>query len=184
MLCGGDEMGHTQKGNNNAYCQDNEISWLDWDLDESRKKLLEFTQRIIRIYNKQPVFHRSKFFQGRALRGSEAKDITFLEPSGQEMTDEAWNAGFVRSLGIRLAGDMIDEVNEQGDKITGDTFLLLLNGHHENMLFTLPEVKTGHQWELMVDTADPEKGEHPIRRGIRYELKNRSTALLRQSKKK
>jgi len=184
MLCGGDEMGHTQKGNNNAYCQDNEISWLDWNLDESRKKLLEFTQRIIRIYNQQPVFHRSKFFQGRALRGSETKDITFLEPAGHEMTDESWNAGFVRSLGIRLAGDMIDEVDEQGDKITGDTFLLLLNAHHENVLFTLPEVKTGYQWELMVDTAEPDQKEHAIRRGVRYELKGRSTALLRHTKKK
>ena len=95
MLLAGDEFGHTQKGNNNAYCQDNELTWLNWDLDERQQKLLEFTRKLSRIWREHPVFQRRKFFQGRALRGSDIKDISFLEPSGAEMSDEAWNGGFV-----------------------------------------------------------------------------------------
>ena len=109
MMLGGDELSHSQQGNNNAYCQDNELNWLDWELDDRQKSFLEFTQAVIFLRKTQPVFQRRKFFLGRAIRGSNVKDISFFNPSGHEMSDEDWNAGFVRCLGVRLAGDLIGD---------------------------------------------------------------------------
>ena len=131
MLLAGDEIGHTQQGNNNAYCQDNELTWLNWDLNDRQQRFLEFTKKVSRIWREHPVFQRRKFFQGRALRGSDIKDISFLEPSGKEMSDEDWNGGFVKCLGVRLAGDLIGDVDERGEPIVDDTALILLNAHHE-----------------------------------------------------
>ncbi len=104
MLLAGDEIGHTQKGNNNAYCQDNELTWLNWELNDRQRKFLEFTKQVCQIWREHPVFQRRKFFQGRALRGTDIKDISFLDPSGKEMNDESWNSGFVKCLGVRLGG--------------------------------------------------------------------------------
>ncbi len=153
MLCGGDEIGHTQNGNNNTYCQDSDQTWLDWNLDDERRAFLEFVRKVIRIRNSEPVFQRRRFFKGRPIRG--VKDISFLEPSGQEMTDDAWNAGFVKCLGVRLAGDRIEDVDEEGDPIVGETLLILINGHFEPIAFTLPEHQKERHWELLFDTADP-----------------------------
>ncbi|MGQ0644131.1 MAG: glycogen debranching protein GlgX [Elusimicrobiota bacterium] len=182
MLCGGDEMGRTQKGNNNAYCQDNEISWLDWDLSPEREKLLDFARRVIALRRDQPVLRRPKFFQGRRIRGEGVQNIGWLDPTGKEMDDAAWNAGFVRCLGMLLRGDLIDEMDDEGEPITGDTLLLLLNGHHETILFSPPDPGPVHAWERLLDTADPEAPVGPLRRGARYELKARSTAVLRMKK--
>jgi len=182
MLRGGDELGQTQNGNNNAYCQDNPTSWVHWDLNPEQKALLEFVRRVIRIRTEQPTLQRRTFFQGRSIRGKEVKDITFLEPSGNEMTDQAWSAGFVRSLGIRLAGDMIEEKDESGNQIIGDTLLLLFNGHYEAVQFSFPPVPNNYSWELLVDTAEPDMIPHVIRHGVRFELKGRSTALFRSGK--
>jgi isoamylase len=154
MICGGDELGHTQNGNNNGYCQDNELTWLNWELNEEQQALLEFVRRVTRIWREQPVFQRRKFFLGRRIRGSDIKDISWFEPSGQEMSDESWNAGFVRCLGVRLAGDEIGDHDERGEPIVGDTLLLLLNAHHEDIPFALPEIKAEHHWEILLDTAD------------------------------
>jgi glycogen operon protein len=183
MLGHGDEMGRTQHGNNNAYCQDTEISWINWDLTPDQKELLEFARKLIRIRKKEPVFQRRNFFQGKPLRGGQ-KDVSFFEPSGNEMDDAAWNAGFVRSLGMRLAGDTIEEVDERGERIIGNTMLLLLNAHYEKIPFTLPELKSGQHWELVLDTAEPKKDTVVMKKGVLYDLKGRSTALFRMVKKK
>ncbi len=178
MILSGDEIGHTQQGNNNAYCQDNELTWLNWGLTPDQRDWLDFVRRVIRLRREQPVLHRAKFFQGRSLRGSDIKDLTWFDPSGQEMTDEAWDTGFVKCLGVRLAGDVINEVDSRGQPITGDTLLIVLNAHHEPIPFTLPEVSQG-QWELVLDTAAP-AGEDRFLTGQQpFTLPDRSLAVFR-----
>jgi glycogen operon protein len=178
MLLAGDEIGHTQQGNNNTYCQDNELTWLDWDLDEGKRRFLDFVATLVRIWKEQPVFQRRKFFQGRAIRGTDIKDISWVGPDGKEMSDEAWDAGFVKCLGVRLAGDLIGDVDERGDPLAGDTLLLLFNAHHEPIEFTLPAARDEHRWERMVDTAEPPEGADWAP-GDAYPLQARSLAVLR-----
>jgi glycogen operon protein len=179
MICGGDELGHTQKGNNNTYCQDNDLTWLSWDLNDEQRGFLEFVKKVARIWVEQPVFQRRKFFQGRSIRGTDIKDLSWLDPAGEEMTDEGWNAGFVKCLGMRLAGDLIGDVDERGDPIVGDTLLLLLNAHHEAVPFTLPAHKEEHDWEVLVDTTDPAVEPHTAESDRPYPLQSRSLAVLR-----
>jgi glycogen operon protein len=156
MLCGGDEFGRTQNGNNNAYCQDNEISWLNWQKrDEKQKALLEFTRKMIQLRRDHPVFRRPKFFQGRRIRGSEIKDVMWFNPGGNEMSDEEWASPFARCLGMLLSGDTIDVLSFTGEPIRDDTFLFLVNAHYEPIPFLLP----GHEdleWQLILDTATEE----------------------------
>lgn len=125
MILGGDEFGRTQQGNNNAYCQDNPITWFDWNLTADQKELLEFARTLVHFRRSSPVLKRRKFFQGRRIRGSEIKDISWFSPAGREMTDEEWNSDFVRCLGMRLAGDAITERDPRGHAVTGDTLLIL-----------------------------------------------------------
>ncbi len=179
MLYGGDELSHSKKGNNNTYCQDNELTWLNWDLDERRRRFLDFTRRCTQIWREQPVFQRRKFFLGRAIRGSNIKDISWFGPDGKEMSDTDWNAGFVRSLGVRYAGDIINEVDERGMPITGDTLLMILNAHWEEIQFTLPQTREEHIWEAMIDTNDVDAPLRVLRGGEKYPLLGRSLALLR-----
>jgi glycogen operon protein len=182
MISGGDEVGRTQRGNNNAYCQDNEISWTNWDLTPVQREFLEFTRCLIRIRREQPVLRRRRFFRGRAIRGANVKDIAWLEPSGREMTDESWNAGFVRSLGVRLEGHAIDEVDERGNPVAGDTLLVLLNGHHEPIPFTLPEERADERWVALIDTDGRELSQDGLPGGSKYALGGRSLALFRLSR--
>jgi glycogen operon protein len=184
MLLAGDEIGRTQQGNNNAYCQDNEISWVDWQLDRPRRELLAFTQLLIELRQSHPVLRRRKFFQGRSIRGSEVKDLTWFRPDGKEMTDEDWGNPFARCLGLRLAGDAIDEVDDRGDRIIDDTLLILLNAHHESIPFILPAHRARVRWELMFDTREPAgmRRQRPLRGGEAYELEARSLVLLRLRK--
>jgi glycogen operon protein len=179
MICGGDELSHTQKGNNNAYCQDNELTWLNWELTAPQQEFLEFAKKVVRVCREQPVFQRRRFFVGRAIRGTAIKDISWLDPSGQEMTDEAWDAGFVKCLGVRLAGDIIGEVDERGEPIVGDTLLMLFNAHHEPLPFALPPHKEGQVWELVFDTADPQRPPEVLPDGHVYDLRDRSMAAFR-----
>ena len=184
MLRAGDELGHSQGGNNNAYCQDNETSWLDWELDAPRLEFLEFTRRAIRLFAEQPVLQRRGFFQGRPLRGSQVKDIAWLEPTGAEMTDRNWARDSVRCLGVLLAGDAIDELDERGERSVGDTLLLLLNSGSEGVLFRLP----GHGaasavWERILDTRAPAAPPRLHRRGHRYDLGGRCLAVLRLARR-
>jgi isoamylase len=153
MLCGGDEFGRTQKGNNNAYCQDNEISWFSWERDEKQAQLLEFTKKLIRLRQDHPVFRRPKFFQGRRIRGSETRDVMWFNPGGEEMSDEEWNSPFVRCLGMLLSGDTSDVLNFEAEPIRDETFLLLINAHFEPISFVLPG-EEHVEWELILDTTD------------------------------
>ena len=181
MLTAGDEWARTQQGNNNAYCQDNEISWLNWNHDDEQKALFEFTKRLIKFRHDHPVFRRPKFFQGRRIRGSEIRDVMWFNPGGNEMTDEEWNSPFVRCLGVLLSGDTIDVKTFEGEAIRDNTFLLLINAHHEPLQFVLPGQKNV-KWELELDTASLEGFlEKPTAHasGDELEIKNRATMLLK-----
>jgi isoamylase len=179
MISGGDETGRTQRGNNNAYCQDNEISWTHWDLTSEQREFLEFTSRLITLRREQPVLRRRRFFRGRAVRGADVKDIAWLEPTGKEMTDESWNAGYVRALGVRMDGQAIDEVDERGRPIIGDTLLVLLNAHHEAIDFELPEEDEQERWLRIIDTTDPQAAEIAFEGQTRYPLEGRSVVLFK-----
>ncbi len=179
MLSGGDELGRTQVGNNNAYCQDNEVSWTSWDLDDERLELLEFTRRLIHLQRDQPVLRRQKYFQGRQIRGAEVKDLMWLEPSGQEMNDEAWEADFVRSLGVVLSGEATDEVNTRGVRVTGDTLLLLFNAHNDQVNFSLPAANHERHWLRVIDTTSAAIEERPYPGLTLYPLQGRSVAVFK-----
>jgi isoamylase len=153
MLLAGDELSHTQDGNNNAYCQDNEISWLDWNLDERRRALLEFTRGIIALRRDHPVFRRRRFFQGQERHGSGMKDITWFTPDGAEMTEALWQAPDISTLGVFLNGEEIPDLDPRGQRIVDESLLLLLNGGGEPAMFTLPGGPWGKEWELVADTG-------------------------------
>jgi glycogen operon protein len=155
MLAHGDEFGRTQRGNNNVYCQDSEISWVDWDDARHHSVLTEFTAALTRLRAAHPVFRRRRFFQGRPIRGSNIEDIAWLRPDGQQMSDEDWNAGFAKTVGIFLNGRGIPERDALGERIIDDSFLLLINAHHRPITFSLPDSTYGGSWEIVVDTADP-----------------------------
>jgi len=181
MICGGDEMGRTQQGNNNAYCQDNEISWHDWRLDGRRKALLAFTRFMIRLRRHHPVLRRRQFFYGRAIY-SDVKDLTWFRPDGREMTDADWQNGLTRCFGLRFAGDAIAEVSERGERIVDDTLLILINAHWEAVPFILPAHKSGVRWLPGLDTR--ESGGRltdaaAFKGGQTYDLEGRSVALFR-----
>ncbi len=179
MISGGDEIGRTQHGNNNAYCQDNETSWTRWDLSTDQRNLMDFSRRLIRIWKHNPVLRRRKFLQGRRIRGADVSDISWLDSSGGEMTDEMWNAPDVRTLGMRLNGEAIDEPNERGERVVGDTLLVIFNAGTTAEPFVLPEAGTSEWWETLIDTADPWIPARRLREGDRYELQSRSMAVLR-----
>ena len=153
MLYAGDEWARTQNGNNNAYCQDNELSWLNWEHNAEQRELLEFTRKLIRLRRDHPVFRRPKFFQGRRIRGSEIKDVMWFNPGGNEMSDEEWASPFVRCLGVLLSGDTIDVLTFEGDPIRDETFLFLSNAHFEPIVFVLPG-QEHLEWTLLLDTAE------------------------------
>lgn len=153
MISGGDELGRTQRANNNAYCQDNELAWIDWELDKDQQQLLEFVSRLMQLRKKHPIFRRRHFFQGRDIVGAGVKDVTWLSPTGLEMTDLEWHQSFARCLGLFLAGDAIDEYDDRGAKISDDNFILLFNSHHEEIDFTLPPHPPLARWEVLVDTS-------------------------------
>jgi glycogen operon protein len=177
MISHGDELGRTQGGNNNAYCQDNEITWIDWNLTEEQKALYLFVQRLVHLRMTEPVLRRRKYFQGRSIRGG--KDVAWLAPDGREMTDEAWSAGFVRAIGMLLSGSGIEEVDEQGQAIIGDTLLILLNAHHGRVSFTLPPVDPDRHWQRLLDTIDTQTPPRAFRSGARYPLQGRSVAVFK-----
>jgi glycogen operon protein len=176
----------TQRGNNNAYCQDNELSWLDWNLDRPARELLAFTRALTRLRRQHPVLRRRHFFQGRKIRGSEARDLTWFRPDGHEMSEGDWNNPHTRCLGLRLAGDAIEEVDPRGESIVDDTLLLLLNAHHLPVSFVLPAHRRQVRWEPLLDTRTPEVpagSRQRLRGGAPYVLEGRSLALLRLGRK-
>ncbi|HET7488121.1 MAG TPA: glycogen debranching protein GlgX [Acidimicrobiales bacterium] len=152
MLLGGDEMGRTQHGNNNAYCQDNELSWFDWDARDG--ELVAFTQRLIALRRTHPVFRRRHFFQGRPLHGDDVSDIAWFRTDGSSMNGEDWAAGFAKTLGVFLNGEAIPDLDARGERIVDDSFLVLFNAHHEPVDFELPPEEFGERWVKVLDTAD------------------------------
>ena len=178
MISGGDEMGRTQQGNNNAYCQDSELSWTHWNLTQEQRDFLVFTRRLVHFRRSQPTLTRRKYFQGRSIRGAEVKDIYWLDPSGREMTDDAWNAPFVRSLGVLMVGNAIGDIDERGQLVSGDTLLILLNAHFESVPFVLPAAEEGHEWGRIFDTIDPYPMEARFSGGTKYGLQGRTVVLF------
>lgn len=154
MLLGGDEFGRTQGGNNNAYCQDNEISWINWK--EKDEELLTFTQHLIEFRKSHPAFSRRGWFQGRPIKGIGLEDIAWFSPDGTEMTEENWLEGFAKSLGVFLFGRGIHTVGSHGEKIVDDSFYIIFNAHHAELEYTLPDAKYGREWTKVLDTCDPD----------------------------
>ncbi len=188
MILGGDEISQTKGGNNNTYCQDNDISWTNWDLDKEQKDLLEFTRMVIRLRREHPVFRRQNFFRGRLMRERHLEDVAWFKPDGTEMTDEDWGLPYARSLGMVLAGDVIGEQDARGNPVVDDTMLVLLNAHWESISFTMPPFRFEGQWglfegkwELVLDTtASQDKRKiNPVRSGEVFELGSRSMAVFR-----
>ena len=156
MLAHGDELGRTQQGNNNVYCQDSPLAWMDWDLAETNADLVEFTSRAIALRTEHPVFRRRRFFAGRPIRsGEEARDIAWLTPAGDEMTPADWDSGFGKSLTVFLNGDGIPYKDPRGERVTDDSFLLCFNAHYEDLEFTLPDGNYGAEWTVELDTNTP-----------------------------
>ena len=151
MLLGGDEMARTQQGNNNAYCQDNEISWYDWEHQDGG--LIAFTQRLLSLRKHHPVFRRREYFQGRALHGG-CDDIAWFGPDGSEMSETDWQEGYAKSMAVFLNGEAIPSPDSRGDRVVDDTFLVLFNAHHDAIDFALPAARFGKRWIRTLDTAD------------------------------
>jgi len=188
MLCGGDEIGRTQFGNNNAYAQDNETSWFDWNLDDRKRAFLSFTRFVIELRKEHPNLHRRKFFQdrridpeapGRAVNGGAEGDILWIRTDGKQMTQEEWNAGWVRCIGLLLNGRTLDDVNAMGDPISDDTFLILFNPHHEAVRFSLPPARPEARWVLCFDTFRT-AGDQTGRPRKFYQMTPRSLALFKE----
>ncbi len=180
MLLAGDEIGRSQGGNNNAYCQDNPISWIDWTQNADQQALLAFTQRMVALRAAHPVFHRRDFFQGRPLHGSGIRDIVWLQPDGSEMTEQEWGHDHARALAVFLSGDALNEVDGRGRAVHDDTFVLLFNADVNPVTFTLPADLGLTEGELLIDTS---AAAQPV--GVRiapaspYTLAARALALIR-----
>ena len=181
MLCGGDEIGRTQKGNNNAYCQDNEISWFDWEHVDG--ELYAFVSRMIHFRHEHPVFQRRRWFAGRQLRGAEVSDIGWFKPDGNEMSEDDWKTGFARTLGVFLNGKAIPTPDSHGEPIVDDSFYILFNAHQEPLTFKLPTSPWGDRWVKVVDTNRPvpDLREHSqLRAGEELKLESHSMIVLRR----
>ena len=179
MLLAGDEIGRSQQGNNNAYCQDNEISWVNWGLQTAERELLSFVQHVIEIRKHHPVFRRRHFFQGRPIKGAGVKDILWLTPDGREMTDEEWKQTSARCLGLFLAGEGLNEVGDRGETVVDDDLLLLMNGSHEDVEFKFPQAAVDRNWRTLLDTAWDDLRQRSLHTAEgAYPLKARSLALL------
>ena len=161
MLCGGDEVARSQRGNNNTYCQDNELSWFDWDLDDSRKRLRDFTRKLINFRLAHPNLHRRKFFQDREIRRKGngelirvIRDVAWFNTDGNEVPDEAWNSGWSRAIALLLNGQTLQVSNEDGDWVIDDSFFILVNAAHEGVEFVIPPSPSGNQWCQILDTEN------------------------------
>ena len=178
MLLGGDEIGRTQRGNNNAYCQDNEVSWFDWE--HADEAMLAFTRRVIALRASQPVLRRRHFFQGQVGRGARRKDIAWFRRDGEELRDEDWGSGQRQSLGMLLNGDLIPDKGRRGERVRGDTLLVLLHSSAEDTAWILP-TGWGRTWEVLLDTAKPAEppGTRRLSEGESLTVVPRSVIVLR-----
>jgi isoamylase len=181
MLLAGDEFGRSQQGNNNAYCQDNEISWLDWEKVDTKQ--LEFAKEIIEFRKAHPVFSRRKWFQGKSIRGSDVNDLAWFRPDGEQMSDEDWGAGFAKSLGVFLNGDGIPEADAAGRRVLDQSFYLIFNAHWEPVEFVLPPEIWGQSWTRVLDTRNgdaPAEDNWQRAAGTRINIESRSLVVMRR----
>ncbi|WP_028984957.1 glycogen debranching protein GlgX [Sporichthya polymorpha] len=178
MLLHGDELSRTQRGNNNTYCQDNEIAWVDWASIDT--ELLAFTRAVAQLRSEHPVFRRRRFFAGRG-QGDPLGDIAWFTPGGEHMTEQDWTAGFAKSLAVFLNGGAISEPGSHGERVVDDCFYLMFNAYHGELEFTLPSEAYGEAWEAVLDTADPDVGSRkPYRSGEQITMIDRSLMVLRR----
>lgn len=182
MLLAGDEVGRTQRGNNNAYCQDNEISWFDWNIAwlPDNQGLLAFTRYLIQLRRQHPTFRRRHFFRG--IHGAGVRDILWFNPDGREISDDEWAQEYARCIGLYLPGDGIADWDERGHALEDDDFLLLFNAHHEEIPFVLPAFRKKPRFEVLIDTVLPDGkptagNQHPAKEP--YPVQGRSLVLLR-----
>ena len=177
MLVAGDEISRTQQGNNNAYCQDNEISWINWAMAD--EELLEFTRKLIAFRKSHPAFCRRKWFQGRPIKGVGVEDIAWFLPDGSEMSDEHWNTSFAKSLGVYLNGRGIHTTSPKGEPVIDDSFYIIFNAHHEPLEYILPPEKYGKVWNTVLDTVHGVvNGSKPHKPGDKIMVDGRSIILL------
>jgi isoamylase len=184
MLRHGDELGHSQDGNNNAYCQDNEISWLDWEHGD--RAFADFCAELIDFRQKHPVFTRRRFFEGEPIFRGGLSDIGWFRPDGAEMTDDDWKTGYAKSLAVFLNGDALPDPDKHGRRVVDDSFLLLFNGHHEDVPFVLPGKTYGRRWLTEFDTASTGADRPPRERrgrqaGAKVAVAARSVQVLRRA---
>jgi glycogen operon protein len=183
MLSHGDEIGRTQKGNNNVYCQDSELSWMDWSMCEINADQLAFTRKVIEFRKKHPVFRRRRFFEGKPIRsGDQVRDISWLTPAGTEMTPEDWGSGLGKCVAVFLNGDAIPAPNERGERVVDDSFLLCFNANDEEQDFVAPQGDYAKEWTADLDTADPRgETELVVAAGEKISLQPRSLLVLRKT---
>jgi glycogen operon protein len=177
MIRGGDELGHTQQGNNNTYCQDNDLSWMDWNLQDWQQRLLEFACRMTRLRARNPVLRRRQFFQGRAICGDTATDIVWLTREGNPMTTADWHAARARVLGVCLNGQ-IDEVDERGRPISGATLLIFFSAEDQEIRVRLPHLAQHNYWRPLLDTARLDQVPRRCPGGTPYTLRGRCCAVF------
>jgi isoamylase len=181
MICGGDELGRTQRGNNNAYCQDNEISWYDWALGDEQKAMLAYTKRLIALRREHPGLRRAKFFKGRRIRGTDVRDVVWLRHDGQLMNDSNWDDPKTASLAMFLSGHGLDTLDEEGNAVVDDDLLLVVNGSHVALDWVLPKLAlTAGEWELLVHTGD-DAAKETVGGGGKTHLDGRTLKLFRRA---
>jgi isoamylase len=181
MLLAGDEFTRTQGGNNNGYCQDSEISWIDWAIDQEGESLLEFTRQLIALRREHIVFHRNRFFQARTIPGTDITDVSWLRPDGEPMVEGDWGDGQAKAIALLLSGEAgLIHLTDRGEPESDDTFLLLVNAAQEEVAFVLPAPEPIEAWQLLVNTAlDPGFGfEDRLEPGSSFTAPARALALL------
>jgi glycogen operon protein len=184
MMLHGDEIGRTQRGNNNVYAQDNELAWVDWDRARDYEFLTSFVSRLTKLRSEHPVFRRRRFFRGHPVKGTPLEDIGWFTPSGEQMSDDDWDSGFAKSVSVFLNGEGIREPDARGERVTDSSFFLLFNGHHESISFTVPDLGAADRWHVVIDTHAPmvdDADERSVKTGEAIEVQARSVLVLRQA---
>ena len=183
MIAHGDEIGRSQRGNNNAYCQDSELAWMDWSLVDKNSDLLEFTRKVTALRKNHPVFRRRRFFDGEPIRtGDEVRDIAWLTPAGKEMRPQDWGGEFGKNIAVFLNGDAIPEPNARGERVVDDSFLMCFNAHGKAVDFVTPNGDYAREWTGAIDTADPTGAtELIVEAGEKLSLPGRSLLVLRKT---
>jgi glycogen operon protein len=182
MLCGGDEMVRSQKGNNNAYCQDNELTWFNWKLTPSQERLVEFTRKLIHLRLEHPNLRRRKFFQDRVIRGSVVRDIAWYNTDGNELADDSWSTAWNRALALLLNGKTLAISDEDGHPVVDDSFLILVNAAAEGVEFMLPATPANTQWTQILDTENIEDPFAPFENGKKVIVGGRALRVFRDNK--